>query len=106
MSVDEQQVRAHVVLGQKYAYATVALVLGISCFFNLLGMEKAILAIIFGRLALKSDPPPALKEHRDWGRAGMILGVLQVVMITTLIIIFRNELREAFDLLLRLQDAK
>jgi hypothetical protein len=106
MSGDEQQVRAHVVLGQKYAYATVALVLGIACFVNLLGMEKAILAIIFGRLALKSEPAPALKERREWGQAGLILGVMQIVFITVLIIIFRNELREAFDLLLRLQDAK
>jgi|SRR4030095_475855 hypothetical protein len=104
-SSDEQQSRA-VVLGQKYAYATIALVLGIACFVNLLGMEKAILAIIFGRMALKSEPAPALKEHRSWGQAGLVLGVLQVVMITALVVIFRNELREALDLLLRLQDAK
>src|SRR5215468_8710898 len=106
MSGDEQQNRAGVVLGQKYAYATVALVLGISCFVNLLGMEKAILAIVFGRLALKSEPAPPLKERREWGQAGLVLGILQIVMITVLVIIFRNELREAFDLLLRLQDAK
>src|SRR5262247_2571468 len=103
MNVDEQQNRAHVVLGQKYAYATVALVLGISCFVNLLGMEKAILAIIFGRMALKSEPAPPLKERREWAQAGLVLGILQVVMITVLIVIFRNELREALDLLLRLQ---
>jgi hypothetical protein len=106
MSVDEQNVRAHVVLGQKYAFATAALLLGIASFFNLLGMEKAILAIIFGRLALRSDPAPALKERREWGRAGLILGVLQVVVIASLMIVFRHELRGAFDALLRLQDAK
>ena len=106
MNVDEQQDRAHVVLGQKYAYATVALVLGISCFVNLLGMEKAILAIIFGRLALKSEPAPALKERREWGQVGLILGVLQIALITVLIIIFRNELHDALHQLLRLQDAK
>ena len=106
MNVDEQQGRAYVVLGQKYAYATVALVLGISCFVNLVGMEKAILAIIFGRLALKSEPAPALKERREWGRAGLVLGVLQMVMIAVLFIIFRNELQDALHLLLRLQDAK
>ena len=106
MSDIEEQSRAHVVLGQKYAYATVALVLGIACFVNLVGMEKAILAIIFGRMALKSEPGPVLKERRAWGRAGLVLGLLQIVFITTLLIIFRNELREALDLLLRLQDAK
>jgi len=106
MSGDEQQNRAGVILGQKYAYATVALVLGISCFVNLLGMEKAILAIVFGRLALKSEPAPTLKERREWGQAGVILGVLQVVLIVVLLIIFRHELQNALNLLLRLQDAK
>jgi hypothetical protein len=103
---DEQQDRASVVLGQKYAYATAALMLGIASFVNLLGMEKAILAIIFARLALKSEPPPSLRNRREWGQAGLVLGVLQVVVISVLIIIFRNELREGLELLLRLQDAK
>ena len=103
---DEQEDRANVVLGQKYAYATAALMLGIASFVNLLGMEKAILAIIFARLALKSGPPPALRNRREWGQAGLVLGMLQVVLILVLIIIFRNELRQALDLLLRLQDAK
>ena len=106
MSGNEQQDRAGVVLGQKYAYATAALVMGIACFVNLVGMEKAILAIIFARLALKSEPAPMLKEHREWGQAGLILGVLQVVLITALFIIFRHELLNALNLLLRLQDAK
>jgi len=103
---NEQQDRANVVLGQKYAYATAALMLGIASFVNLLGMEKAILAIIFARLALRSDPPPALKNRREWGQAGLVLGVLQVVLISVLIIVFRDELREVLHLLLRLQDAK
>ena len=103
---DEQQDRASVVLGQKYAYATAALMLGIASFINLLGMEKAILAIVFARLALKSDPPPTLVRHREWGQAGLVLGVLQVVLISVLIIIFRNQLREILELLLRLQEAK
>src|SRR4030095_6936993 len=96
---DEQQDRASVVLGQKYAYATAALMLGIGSFINLLGMEKAILAILFARRALKSETPPALKNRRGWGQAGLILGVLQVVVISALIIIFRNELQHGFELL-------
>jgi hypothetical protein len=103
---DEQQDRANVVLGQKYAYATIALILGVASFVNLLGMDKAILAIIFGRLALKSEPGPLLKNRREWGQAGLILGILQVVAISVLLILFRNELREILDLLIRWQDAK
>ena len=103
---DEQHDRANVVLGQKYAYATAALLLGIASFVNLLGMEKAILAIIFARLALKSDPPPRLKNRREWGQAGLVLGVLQVVVISALIIIFRDELRHILELFMRLQEVK
>jgi hypothetical protein len=103
---DEQRDRASVILGQKYAFATAALMLGIASFINLLGMEKAILAIIFARLALKSDPPPALVKHREWGHAGLVLGILQVVLICLLVIVFRNQLREILDLLLKLQEAK
>ena len=103
---DEQQDRANVVLGQKYAYATIALILGVASFVNVLGIDKAILAIIFGRLALKSEPGPLLKNRRGWGQAGLVLGALQVVLVLVLLILFRNELREALDVLIRLQDAK
>src|SRR4030095_3757996 len=103
---DEQRDRASVILRQKYAFATAALMLGIASFINLLGMEKAILAIIFARLALKSDPPPTLVKHREWGHAGLVLGILQVVLICLLVIFFRNQLREILDLLLKLQEAK
>ena len=106
MSANEQQDRANIVLGQKYAYATVALVLGIASFVNLLGMDKAILAIVFGSMALRSTPAPALKSRREWGQVGVVLGVLQVVVITILIIVFRNELSHALEALMRLQDAK
>jgi hypothetical protein len=106
MSSNEERDRANVVLGQKYAYATIALIIGVASFVNLLGMEKAILAIIFGRLALKSVPGPLLKSRREWGRAGLVLGVLQVVLISVLLILFRNELRGVLDVLMRLQDVK
>lgn len=106
MSDYEQQARTQLVLGQKYAYATVSLILGIASFVNIFGIDKAILAIIFARLALKSEPAPALKNRREWGQAGLILGALQVVIISVLIIVFRNELREVIEALLRLQDAK
>ena len=103
---DEQHDRANVVLGQKYAYATAALMLGIASFVNLLGMEKAILAIIFARLALKSAPPPLLKNRREWGQAGLVLGILQVIVIIALVIVFRDELRHILELLMRLQEVK
>ncbi len=74
------------VLGQKYAYATVSLLLGIFCFINIAGMEKAILAIVFGWLALRANPAPVLSERRRWAQAGLILGVLVLVIVPTIII--------------------
>ena len=89
----------YVVLGQKYAYATVSLVLGISCFFSLLGLEKAILAIAFGWLALRATPAPKLKEHRSWAKAGMILGVLPFIILPIIIFLNFDRLREFVELL-------
>lgn len=99
----DQQARAHTIFGQKYAYATVSLILGIASFVNILGFEKAILAIIFARLALKSDPTPALTNRREWGKWGLVLGMLQVLLISSLLIIFRNELREVIEALRKLK---
>lgn len=98
----DQQARANTILGQKYAYATVSLILGIASFVNIFGFEKAILAIIFARMALKSDPAPALTTRREWGKVGLVLGALQVLIIATLLTLFRNELREVIDALMKL----
>jgi hypothetical protein len=89
----------YVVLGQKYAYATVSLILGISCFVSLLGLEKAILAIVFGWLALRATPAPRLKEHRSWAKAGMILGILPFIILPIIIFLNFDRLREFIELL-------
>ncbi|HEX8196867.1 MAG TPA: DUF4190 domain-containing protein [Pyrinomonadaceae bacterium] len=89
----------YVVLGQKYAYATISLVLGISCFVSLLGLEKAILAIVFGWLALRATPAPKLKEHRSWAKAGMILGILPFIILPIIIFLNFDRLREFVELL-------
>jgi hypothetical protein len=79
--------RAHTVLGQKYAYATISLILGIACFITLAGMEKAILAVVFGWMALKSSPAPVLKERRVWAKVGLILGAVVLVVVPTIILL-------------------
>ena len=78
---NEVEAKDLTVLGQKYAFATVSLVLGISCFINLLGLEKAILAIVFGWLALRTTPAPILKEHRVWAKVGVIFGILPLIIL-------------------------
>ena len=73
------------VLGQKYAFATASLIMGIACYVNFLGLEKAALAILFAWLALRTKPAPALGEHRGWAQAGLILGAGLWIMIPTVL---------------------
>src|ERR1041384_5303128 len=94
------------ILGQKYAFATVALVLGVCSFVNLLGLEKPILAIVFGWLALRGQPEPKLIEHRRWAKAGVVLGSLILVVVPVLVIINFNELRHFFEILFRLHGGR
>ena len=49
---------SNVVLAQRYAYATVALVVGLLSFVNLFGFEKSILAVVLGLKALGRSPLP------------------------------------------------
>jgi len=88
---------APMVLGQKYAFATVSLILGISCFVNLLGLEKAILAITFGWLGLRANPAPALTEHRTWAKAGVVLGTLPLILLPTILILNFDRVREIIE---------
>ena len=83
MSESINESRAHIVLGQKYAYATISLILGLACFINLAGLEKALLAVIFAWLALKATPGPVLKARRVWAKTGLSLGVAMLVVVPT-----------------------
>jgi len=94
------------ILGQKYAFATVSLVLGIFCFVNLLGLEKPILAIIFGWLALRKVPEPKLIQHRIWAKVGVVLGSIVLILIPVLIIINFDRLREFVEVLSRLSGGR
>jgi hypothetical protein len=104
--MSDQEAKTYVVLGQKYAYATVSLVLGIVSFINVIGMEKAILAIVFAWMALKSMPPPALKDRRVWAKTGLALGAIVLIMIPTLIILNFDRLRALIEALEKLSAGK
>jgi len=98
----QNQTKDSLILGQKYAFATVSLILGIFSFVNLLGLEKPILAIIFGWLALRATPAPPLSEHRVWAKAGVVLGSIVLIVLPTLIILNLDRLREFIDVLSKL----
>lgn len=94
------------VLGQKYAFATVSLILGIFCFVNLLGLEKPILAIVFGSLALRAEPGPRLVEHRLWAQVGVVMGAVVLIVVPVLMIINFDRLRELVEILSRLNGGR
>ena len=102
----ENQTKEPLILGQKYAFATASLILGICSFVNLLGLEKPILAIVFGWLALRTTPEPKLTEHRGWAKAGVTLGTIILIVVPTLIIINFDRLREFIDVLSKLNGGR
>ena len=102
----ENQTKESLILGQKYAFATAALILGICSFVNLLGLEKPILAIIFGWLALRTKPAPVLSEHRGWAKAGVVLGTIVLIVVPVLIILNFNQLREFVQILSKLNGGR
>jgi hypothetical protein len=106
MSESNQESQAHIVLGQKYSYATISLILGLACFINLAGMEKAVLAVIFGWLALKSTPPPVLKARRMWAQTGFVLGVLVLVVVPTIILLNLDRLQVIVEAVMKLSNGK
>jgi hypothetical protein len=104
--MSEVETKNSFIIGQKYAFATVSMILGISCFVSLLGLEKALLAVIFGWLALRAEPAPMLKEHRLWAKAGLILGALALILVPTLIILNFDRLREIIEVLSKLNNGR
>jgi hypothetical protein len=108
MQSQDQPIREAAVLGQKYAYATVSLILGLLCFVNLAGLEKAVMAIVFGMLALRMRPTPPLDQRRVWAKAGVALGATVIILVPALIyfVIGVNGLRQIVEALARLGAAK
>ena len=103
---NQQETQTGVVLGQRYAYATVSLVLGITCYTHFLGMEKAVLAIIFGVLALKANPAPRLQERRAWAKTGIVLAVIMLIAVPTTLLLFWGRMELVIDALKKLQTGK
>lgn len=104
--MNEKEKKESLILGQKYAFATVSLVLGIFSFVNLLGLEKPILAIIFGWLALRAAPAPKLKDHRRWAQVGIALAVIILIIVPLLIILNFDRLREIIEILSKMSGGR
>ena len=106
MNESNPEIQAASILGQKYAYATVSLVLALSCFTSLLGLEKAILAVVFGCLALKSTPAPVLKARRVWAKVGIGLAAAVLILVPTVILLNLDRLQQFIEVLTKLSEGK
>jgi len=73
-------------MNQKSKLAIVSLVLGICSFIQLLGIEKAVLAIVFGNLALKEINQAQLTGKKN-AYAGIILGSIYILVVVVMIFI-------------------
>src|SRR5688500_6244530 len=104
--MNQTDTQQSLVLGQKYAFATASLILGISCFVSLLGLEKAILAIVFAWLALRKKPEPILTEHRVWAKVGLVLGILPLIILPLIIIFNFDRIREFIEILSKLNGGR
>jgi len=65
---------------KKYPLAVTSLIIGLLSFLHLFGLEKAILAIVLGGLALKAVPAAEEKGKR-YAYAGVALGSLYVIVL-------------------------
>jgi hypothetical protein len=90
------------VIGQKLAYAAASLAMGLCAFVSLLGMEKAILAIIFGVLALRNGTA-RLPARLGLARFGVVLGILQIVLVLAMLLVFHDQVLRFFEHLERFQ---
>ena len=91
------------IAGQKLAFATAALLLGIASFISLLGVEKGILAIAFACMALRTRPAPRLEARRGWAVTGLVLGAIFVILVPTVVLIFHERVVELIEALEKLQ---
>ncbi|MBN2754352.1 MAG: DUF4190 domain-containing protein [Candidatus Goldbacteria bacterium] len=67
-------------------FAVFALVAGIISFLNLLGLEKALLAIFMGVFALKEVAAEG-KGGKNFAIAGIVLGCVYIVTLTVIAIV-------------------
>ena len=75
-------------------FAIASLVIGITSFINLVGMEKAIAAIIFGILALKKIEQDKQLLGKQLAKAGVILGVFSMIVTATFVIKFLPKIQQ------------
>jgi hypothetical protein len=72
-----------------YPYALISFILGVVSFIQLLGLERAIPAVIFGVIALKKMNAEGVTEGKRYAYAGITLGIIYLIVLT-IIMIFKG----------------
>lgn len=89
---DQQALRR----GRSEGLAIAALALGVLSFIQLLGMEKALLAIVLGGLALRGTVT-ARSRRQAW--TALALGAAYLVITVSVLLLFQDRLAELIRLL-------
>lgn len=85
--------------GRRQGMATAALALGLVSFLNLLGAEKAILAIVLALLAMSGSTSRIVRQRSRFAIALALLYILTIVLVLGL---YHDQLSELLRLLTRL----
>ncbi len=88
-------VRAAYTQGWSAGLALAALAVGVVAFLNLLSIEKSVLALVLAGLALRGAQGPA--RMQSW--FAIVLGVIQIALAVTVVILFHDKLLEWVRLL-------
>jgi ABC-type transport system involved in cytochrome c biogenesis permease subunit len=70
--------------------AIVSLVLGIFSFIHLLGIEKAVLSVVFGVLALKEIGQT--QKYKKIAYVGISLGIIYLLIVTVILTFYSPQL--------------
>jgi hypothetical protein len=89
LSTHDDPQQAALLRGRLEGLATAALAAGCVAFINLLGAEKALLAVTLAGLALSGLPAG---RARGRALAAMALGVLYVATIVTVLVLYHEKL--------------
>lgn len=75
-----------------YPYAFFSLILGILSFIQLMGLERALAAVVFGVIALAGINKDKNLKGRKYAYWGIGLGILYLIILLIIIVYKRGEL--------------
>ena len=94
------------VLGQRHAFATLALLLAFLSFVNIAGVEKAIFAIVLAIRALSVNPGPRLEGRRRWAQIAIVTGSAHALLVILVIVLNLDRLMRLFHALRAMSDLR